>query len=204
MRIHLLGVFLLAFSAAACSEVGERTQLSVGYYSIHGKTFDELDQQIALHGPPVTGIGRALAATNIRMAPEFTYGFRDGNCVVQSANVRVQAHVILPRLASRTRLGLGLSRGWNNLEQYVRQHEAVHVSIADAYALKAENLVLSLPPEPECETLRGNVALAFRKLMAEHEQEQIQFDEDEKQRIKLLVAKTRLGEAPDPGEPAAQ
>ena len=196
MRFPRAFIFLLvALSAAACTEVGERTQLSVGYYLINGRTFDELDQQVALHGPAVTGTGRALAATNIRMVPEFAYDFRNGSCFVKSAHVRVQAHVTLPKLETETRLARGLSRGWNNLEQYAREHEAVHVRIADSYALRAEREILALSPEPDCETLRGNVSLAFRRLMADHEREQIQFDEDEKQRIKRLVAKTRRSEA---------
>lgn len=195
MRSTLCGVVGIVLLAAGCTEVGERTQLSVGYYSIHGRTFDELDQQIALHGPPVSGVGRALAATNIRMVPDFRFVQEHGQCFVKSAHVRVQAHVTLPRLASGKRLRNDLSRNWSNLEQYARLHEAIHVSIADSYALKAEQAVRSLPPEPQCETLRANAVLLFRRLMAEHESEQIQFDEDEKERIAQLIARTRRGAA---------
>ena len=181
----------LFFSLAACTPVGERTQLSVGYYSIAGSTFDELDQQISLHGPTVNKVGRALAATNVRMLPDFQFKTVGGKCTVASARVDVQAHVTLPRLTNPERVKRELSKVWNNLEQYARLHESVHVAIADSYALKAEKAVTALPPQPDCQTLRGNAVLAFRKLMAEHEREQIQFDEDEKDRIAELVARSR-------------
>jgi len=193
--VRLCVLALVAFAAAGCTEVGERTQLSVGYYSISGRTFDELDEQIALHGPSVTGVGRALAATNVRMVPEFAFEYRGGKCHVKSARVRVQAHVTLPRLDSTEQLKRGLSQAWNNLEQYARLHESVHVSIADNYALAAEKIVRELPPEADCETLRTNAVLAFRGSMAEHEREQIRFDEEERERITALILKSRRDEA---------
>lgn len=191
MRLSLSIPILLASVLAACTPVGERTQLSVGYYSIAGSTFDELDEQISLHGPTVNRVGRALAATNVRMLPDFQFKTAGDKCVVASARVDVQAHVTLPRLANPERMKRDLSKVWNNLEQYARLHESIHVAIADSYALKAEKLVMALPPQADCQTLRGNAVLAFRKLMNEHEREQIQFDEDEKDRITTLVARSR-------------
>ncbi|MEC9343834.1 MAG: DUF922 domain-containing protein, partial [Pseudomonadota bacterium] len=176
-----------------CTPVGERTQLSVGYYSIAGETFEELDQQIALHGPTVSHVGRALAATNVRMLPDFRFAYSGGQCMVTGARVDVAAHVTLPRHASPASMRRELSKAWNNLEQYARLHESVHVAIADSYALKAEQAVSALPPEPDCQTLRANAVLVFRRLMAEHESEQIRFDEDEKERIAALVRRSRNG-----------
>jgi predicted secreted Zn-dependent protease len=173
---------------ASCTSVGERTNLSVGYYSIQGESFAELDQQIALHGPLVAGVGKALAATNVQMIPDFHFSFSQGACRPESAHVRVKAHVTLPKLASPDKLRRELSGAWDNLEQYARLHEAVHVAIADRYAIKAEKAILALPPEKECSTLRSNAAVTFRRLMAEHERDQLQFDEDEKSRIAQIVS----------------
>ena len=192
MRLVLL---FLAFVPAACTEVGERTQLSVGYYSVFGRTFEELDQQIALHGPNVGHVGKALAATNIHMVPDFRFVSHGGKCHVASAHVAVQAHVTLPRLANPERVKRALSRAWDNLQQYARLHESVHVAIADSYALKAEKLISSLPAQDDCATLHANAVAAFHKLMNEHEREQLQFDEDEKERIAAIVERTRNGHA---------
>lgn len=186
--------FLPLFAAllAACTSVGDRTQLSVGYYSIRGESFAELDQQIALHGPSVSGVGRALAATNVQMLPDFRFKFVDGTCLVDSARVSVKAHVTLPKLASAENLRRDLSHAWDNLEQYARLHEAVHVSIADGYAVKAEKAIMALPAEKDCNTLRANAIVMFRRIMAEHERDQLQFDEDEKSRISAIVARNRI------------
>lgn len=180
----------------ACSAVGERTSLSVGYYTIGGDTFEDIDQQIQLHGPAVLGVGRALAATTVRMAPDFRFGWSGGACRVSSARVNVKAHVTLPKLTSQQRLKSELSSAWENLEQYARLHEAVHVAIADGHALKAEKAIMALPPEPSCDALRGNAALLFRQLMVEHERDQLKFDEEERGRIASLVNRSRATDRP--------
>lgn len=184
-------VLMVPFLLAACTTVGDRTQLSVGYYSIEGDSFAELDQQIALHGPSVSGVGKALAATNVRMIPDFRFAFSNGACRVEAARMSVKAHVTLPKLLDRRKLRSEVSRAWDNLEQYARLHEAVHVSIADSYAVKVEKAVRQLPPQQSCDTLRANAILVFRRFMAEHERDQLKFDEEERGRIMALVNKTR-------------
>lgn len=191
MKYKLILTLTLSFVLAACVSVGNRTQLSVGYYAIEGDSFDELDQQIALHGPTVSGVGKALAATNVRMIPDFRFTSSGGKCRVEHARVAVKAHVTLPKLVGQAALRAELSKAWNNLEQYARLHESVHVSIADGYATKAEETVKKLPPHPSCDTLRSQAILIFRRLMAEHERDQLQFDEEERERIAEMVNTTR-------------
>ncbi len=184
-------VVTAALALAACTPTGERTQLSVGYYSIIGTDFDELDRQIELHGPQVSGAGKAIAATNIRMTPDFRFERTGSGCVVKSARVTVNAHVTLPRLGSQERLKRGLSSAWASLEEYTRLHEAVHVEIADAHAVKAELAVRSLPPAADCTVLKIQIEETFNRIMAEHEAEQAGFDRDERSRIMALVRKAR-------------
>ncbi len=191
MKYKLILPLAFLFVLAACVSVGNRTQLSVGYYSIEGDSFDELDQQIALHGPTVSGVGKALAATNVRMIPDFRFKSNGSNCRVEYARVAVKAHVTLPKLVGQKKLREDLAKAWDNLEQYARLHEAVHVQIADDYATKAEESVKNLPPQPSCDTLRSQSILVFRRLMAEHERDQLQFDEEERERIAQMVGVTR-------------
>ncbi|MEZ5870312.1 MAG: DUF922 domain-containing protein [Nitratireductor sp.] len=187
-------------SLTACSPVGERTQLSVGYYSLSGRNFSEIDRQIGVHGPTVGGFGKALAATTVRMIPDFRFADTPSGCRVQNASVKVQARVTLPRLASSTTLKHDLSKAWSNLEQYARLHESVHVAIADRHALNAEKTLMALPPERNCSEMRDAAQLTYRRLLAEHEKEQLQFDESEKSRIAELVEKTRHAGINQPAE----
>ena len=162
----LIAAAIAAITVAACSPVGERTSLSVGYYSLSGRSFSELDRQINIHGPRVGGYGKALAATSVRMVPEFRFAEANGQCRVESAHVKVQAHVTLPRLANGANLRSELSKAWTDLEEYARQHEAVHVSIADRHALNAERVLAGLPPERDCQAMRASAQTTWRLLLA--------------------------------------
>ncbi|MCU0790752.1 MAG: DUF922 domain-containing Zn-dependent protease, partial [Nitratireductor sp.] len=207
MKLRTLFFLVAPFLLLSCTAVGERTQLSVAYYSIAGSTFDEFDQQIALHGPNVLGVGRALAATNVRMIPDFRFQQKGDYCHVSSARVSVQAHVTLPKLTTQQKLREELASAWDSLEHYARLHESVHVAIADGHALKAEVAVMALEPQRDCEAMRTKALATFRALMADHQRDQLQFDREERGRIAALVQRTRLESTPRPAiieaEPAA-
>jgi predicted secreted Zn-dependent protease len=200
MRKRLFFLLIAPLLLAACTPVGERTQMSVAYYMIAGDSFDELDQQIALHGPNVMGVGRALAATNVRMIPDFRFAQRDGQCHVQSARVSVQAHVTLPKLRSQQSFRQELAKAWDSLEHYARLHESVHVSIADTHAVRAEEAIRALPPRENCEAMRADAVALFKTMMADHQRDQLQFDREERGRIAMLVQKTRLESVPTGSE----
>ena len=186
--ITLMGILFLA----ACTAVGERTVVSVGYYTVSGDTFGQLDKEIKLHGPNVTGVGKALASTDLRMVPDIRYERKDGKCRVSLARINVKARVTLPRHSNESKLKKDLARAWNNLEEYARVHEAVHLAIADRYALIMEEAISSLKPQPTCKLMRQDVQVAFSKLFEEHHAEQLQFDKDEKARIRKLTAQAQI------------
>jgi len=172
----------------ACTSVGERTVVSVGYYTVTGDTFNEVDQQIKIHGPEVTGVGKALASTDLRMLPQIKYELARGACRVSNARINVKARVTLPRHSNVNSLKSELAQAWNSLEEYARVHEAVHLAIADRYAVEMEKAINALRPRPNCVEMRGDVQQTFSRLFEEHHKEQLQFDADERERIRGLVA----------------
>lgn len=174
---------------SSCTSVGERTQLSVGYYNVRGDNFEQLDQQIALHGPEIEGVGKALAATRIRMLPDVRYKSMGDGCSISKAKVNVQAKVTLPRLAQARRANAELKRAWSNLEEYARVHEAVHVAIADRHAIMIEKALIDLPPQPTCRQLQDLARRTAGKMLTDHEAEQLNFDAEEKRRIDAIVKK---------------
>jgi len=174
---------------AACTSIGERTQISVGYYTVKGETFSELDRQIALHGPNVAGVGKALAATSIRMIPDVRFALSRGECRITRARINVKARVTLPRHANIKRAERELQKAWNSLEEYARLHETVHVAIADKYALRAENRILRLKPQENCTIMRTKIMEISSEIFKQHDLEQLKFDADEQQRIGKLLAK---------------
>jgi len=183
----LAGLTLLA----ACTAIGERTVVSVGYYTVSGNSFSELDKDIKLHGPNVTGVGKALASTDLRMLPDIRYARTGAKCEVESARINVKARVTLPRHKNERKLKADLARAWSNLQEYARVHEAVHLAIADRYALLMEDAINALQPRSNCRDMRLEVQEVFSRLFESHHDEQLQFDEDEKKRIRQLTAQTR-------------
>lgn len=180
---------------AACTVVGERTLLSVGYYDVDGETFEELDQNIKLHGPNVTGVGKALASTDLQMIPQIRYaraGFGMG-CEVKRARIQVKARVTLPKHVNEDKLRDELASAWQNLSEYARIHEAVHLAIADRYALLMENSIMQLPVSDTCQEMRVRVQETFSDLFKQHHDEQLAFDAAERVRIQRLIAQSRAG-----------
>lgn len=175
------------FALASCTSVGERTLVSVAYYTVSGDTFSEVDKQIKIHGPEVTGVGKALASTDLRMLPNIKYELVNGGCKVTNARVNIKARVTLPRHSNVNKLKAELAQAWTSLEEYARVHEAVHLAIADGYALKMEKAIRELPEANNCVSMRANVQTIFSDLFEQHHKEQLQFDADEKARIRGLV-----------------
>lgn len=157
--------------------------MTVGYYNVKGTSFAQLDQQIALHGPTVEGVGRAVAATRISMHPDVRFREVNGGCEISSANIRVKADVTLPRLSDRRNASKELRPAFSNIERYAKQHEAVHVAIADKHAEMAEKAILKLPIAETCDLLKAKAVSIFESVMAKHRAEQLKFDADEKSRF---------------------
>lgn len=185
-KYTLLGA---AITLSACTSVGERTVVSVGYYTVSGETFSEVDKQIKIHGPEVTGVGKALASTDLRMLPSIKYKLANGGCKVSNARINVKARVTLPRHSNVSQLKAELAQAWNSLEEYARVHEAVHLAIADRYAIDMEKAINALLPAENCVQMREDVQSVFNDLFEKHHADQLQFDADEKERIRGLVKK---------------
>lgn len=172
-----------------CTATGQRTSINVDYYDVKGTTFKQLDQQIALHGPTVPGVGKAVASTNIRMLPDIRFKESTNGCEIDRVNIKVIAKVILPKLRDRSKASQSLRPAFSNIERYAREHEAVHVKIADEHAEKAENAIRQLLPESSCAILRSKADASFKSVMTEHQAAQLKFDADEKLRFASIKQK---------------
>lgn len=187
MLRRLLTVTLATLLISGCVAINDRTSVQVGYYDVRGTSFEELDQNIALHGPVVEGVGKAIASTSVRMVPDISYGMRGGQCEVVRARIRVQANVTLPKLRDINRAKQEMRGAFSNIERYARLHEAVHVAIADEHAEAAEKAIAELPPRPNCDRLRNDIVQVIDKMQVAHNRAQLRFDEEEKIRFRDLA-----------------
>jgi predicted secreted Zn-dependent protease len=173
--------FLLGFSmaAAACSPAAAAViaTRSYSYFTIKGKTADQLDQQLSTNGPTASGSSaRHPGATKIRFGGDATYVQTGGRCRVASAKVTVHTQIILPRWANRRGASKQLSMIWDALSSDIKRHEERHAAIARNQARVMEKQILALPPQGNCERMQELVTDVSTRGIEEHDRLQARFD----------------------------
>ena len=183
-RRRSVTTLLGALALSACTSV-PGSGVSVDYYNVRGTTARQIDQEIRRFGP---NGGHALAVARIRMIPDVTYKRQpDGTCRYDRARVGVNAAVTLPKFIDRRRTEPGLRQAIDNLDEYARFHEAVHVAIAGAFAKQIGDELKSLPAQASCEALDAKAGALSRTLLKEHDKTQRKFDRDEQRRLAKLA-----------------
>ena len=178
-----VGTVIATLLLAGCTSV-PGSGVSVDFYNVRGTTPEQIDASIRRDGP---NEGHALAVARIRMIPDVKYGrASNGACRYSRARIGVNAAVTLPRFTDRRRVDPNLRRAIDNLDEYARFHEAVHVAIAEEYASRIGSALRNLPAEPSCSELDGKAATISRALLEEHDRTQRKFDEDEQRRLARL------------------
>lgn len=161
---------------------------SYSYFSVHGTTLSEIQDQLEAHGPHVASTGKRHAgATRMQFTTRLTYGRGNGRCRIVKADVVVKAHVILPRWSDRSRADSDVQLIWDTLAQDIRRHEESHLSIAKNHARELEDALRGLYPQADCADLARKAAATSSRILAEHDAEQQRFD-----RIENMNFETRL------------
>ena len=180
-RLAAIATFV---ALGACTTV-PGSGVSVDYYNVRGTTANQIDGEIRRRGP---NNGHALAVARIRMIPEVQYDQRaNGRCRYRVARIGVAAAITLPRFIDRNRTDNDLRQAIDNLDEYARFHEAVHVAIAEEYADRIGRNIRSLPYAPSCTALDAQAATISRTLLREHDAAQKKFDRDEQVRLAALT-----------------
>ena len=104
---HTMKQYLIAFVAVAgLSLSAEAASLSktYTYFSIGGRTLEEIEAELVKRGPQVnsTGIGHP-GASEMEFTTRITYAGGSRGCEIVEASVKVQAKVILPRWRQRAK-----------------------------------------------------------------------------------------------------
>lgn len=169
-------VFALAIVPAAQAASLSK---SYSYFTIRGKTLDEIQEQLDRRGPRLRETGRRHAgATRMEFKTHAGYRERNGRCEVTSGKVTLVARVILPRWSQR-----GASEDvrlvWETLAADIKRHEEAHVTIARKYAREIEAQIAAVRPQRSCALARKKVEETTDRLMRRHNAEQDRFDEVE-------------------------
>lgn len=175
VRILLTSLLSIGICGPAVSEVIVRNSYS--YFDIRGKTADDLDRELAKHGPSTqSNDSRHPGATRIRFGGDVTYAQRDGRCYVANVRVTVDTQIILPRWRNRKNAEKDLSIVWDTLASDIKRHEEHHAEIARNHARAMENEIRRLRPQRDCETLQRKVADESTRAIEAHDRDQARFD----------------------------
>ncbi|MCI5076239.1 DUF922 domain-containing protein [Oricola sp.] len=169
-------------AVSACTSTSSR--VTTTYYSIGGKTGADLDREIATKGPMK---GHALASAAIKFVPvAISYDKSDTGCSYKTARFRIDANITLPRWSNQNSSDPGLRTAWRFLAEYAREHEQVHIDIAEEHARKLGEQLEALAPRKTCEALDAAGQQVLKRVKRDHNRAQLAFDAAENKRLAAL------------------
>ncbi|MGR6469138.1 DUF922 domain-containing Zn-dependent protease [Rhizobium sp. PAMB 3182] len=174
---------ILAAALIAAVAIPERSQAqpvihkSYRYFSIHGKTAEDLDRELTRRGPKSRTSGlHHPGLTRIRFDGKVTYEQSAGRCRVSKALVILDIKIFLPKWANRRHADRGLALVWDTLSTDIRRHEERHAEIARSHAFETERALLALPPQRDCDRMKEKVDTVSAEMLIAHDADQSRFD----------------------------
>lgn len=147
------------------------------YFRIGGRTAEDIDRELLRRGPLTNSTGsRHPGATEIKFGGDVTYVERGDRCHVGNARVTLRTKIVLPRWTNRTRAAGELGVIWDTLSNDIKRHEERHAEIARNHARLLERELEALSPNRSCDALEKQVAEVTRRVLADHDAEQLRFD----------------------------
>ncbi|TDH38899.1 DUF922 domain-containing protein [Pseudohoeflea suaedae] len=170
----------LAWWGPANAEV---TQI-VNHYDVGGSDIQGLKNSIRLGGP--LG-GKAFGLTNVVIEPQFAYMSDGVTCKTAKVRVNMNIDMTLPQWDEATPIPASMSGQWKTLEDTVREHEQMHVTIAEEFAARIEHVISNASSTEGCETLEAGLTKKVRGLQMAHRFAQKAFDMEERTRLRALL-----------------
>ncbi len=181
-RISFAAFLILSIVASHSSSALADTVMnkSITYFSVGGRTAEELDKALSARGPMMKSTGaRHPGATKIKFGGTITYVKDGSRCAVGSAKVTLSTKLILPRWKNRGSANRDLALVWDTLASDIKRHEERHAEIARNHARKLEKDFLSLRSEADCERMQARVARLSETAIQQHDRDQARFDRTE-------------------------
>ncbi|MFD1744077.1 DUF922 domain-containing Zn-dependent protease [Rhizobium helianthi] len=179
---NVFGAILLAHLFAGPATAEPQIAKTYSYFSIGGKTADDLDAELQKRGPLTRATGfRHPGATEIRFGGEVTYMESEGRCTIGDVKVTLRTHITLPRWKNRRRADGTLGLIWDTLAADIKRHEERHAEIARSYARDLQRKLKALSARRTCKDLEADVSQLTRQMIADHDKDQLRFDTVESQ-----------------------
>ncbi|MAZ82624.1 MAG: hypothetical protein CME90_03320 [Hoeflea sp.] len=170
----------LAWWGPANAEV---TQV-IHHYDVRGTDVQGLKNSIRLGGP--LG-GRAFGLTNVVIEPQFAFMSDGVNCKTAKVQVNMDINMTLPQWDEARPVPASVSGQWKTLEDTVRAHEQMHVTIAEEFAARIEHVISTASSTDGCKALQAELTKKVRGLQMAHRFAQRAFDVEERARLRALL-----------------
>lgn len=147
------------------------------YFSVGGVTLDEIEAELARHGPQVKSTGqRHPGATQMEFTTRLGYAETPKNCKIVKANVSLKARVILPKWRRPARADPDVRLVWDTLASDIRRHEESHVVIARNHARELEQALLKVGKQKTCKIASEKAEALQHRILQKHDRAQEEFD----------------------------
>jgi predicted secreted Zn-dependent protease len=172
----LPGALALSLLVAGAANAASVTK-SYSYFSIGGQTLDEIEDELARHGPQVRSSGqRHPGATRMQFNTRLDYAEGRGRCRVAKATVTVSAKVILPKWRRHRKAETDVRLIWDTLAADIKRHEDRHVEIAKNHAREMEKALKAIGPQASCASMAEKAKAVSAKMLDRHDRAQAEFD----------------------------
>lgn len=163
---------LIAMPAGAANLVK-----TYSYFSVGGRTLDDIQSSLLRHGPKVKSTGmRHPGATQMAFSSRISYAQTDDSCRIADARVTVQVKVILPEWQRPRTAEPDVRLFWDTLSADIKRHEERHVEIAKNHARALEDALKASGPQKTCEEAKAKAAEITAAELAKHDLDQLRFD----------------------------
>ena len=147
------------------------------YFSVGGRTLDDIQKQLSRNGPEVKSTGsRHPGATQMAFTTRISYAQSAESCRIADAAVTVKVKVILPEWRRPRKSDPDVRLFWDTLAADIKRHEERHVEIAKNHARLLEDALKASPAQKTCEQAKAKAASIQAGELARHDQDQGRFD----------------------------
>ncbi|MDQ5987046.1 MAG: hypothetical protein CSYNP_02782 [Syntrophus sp. SKADARSKE-3] len=125
------------------------------YYSIHGRTPNELRSQLNKYGVKTDKGEHHDAVTRWYVKWRFGVSLKGGRCVIRDVKTSADVIYMMPRWADEAKAPQELRNQWHRYLRALKKHEDGHRDIGVSAAAEIEHVIGTLGPEVNCRSLEG-------------------------------------------------
>ncbi|MDG4902577.1 MULTISPECIES: DUF922 domain-containing protein [unclassified Mesorhizobium] len=167
----------LMLTLAATPAAAANLVKTYSYFSVGGRTLDDIEKQLTKNGPEVKSTGsRHPGATQMAFTTRVSYAQTANSCRIANAQVTVKVKVILPEWRRPRKADPEVRLFWDTLSADIKRHEERHVEIAKNHARELEDALKATYPQRTCEAANAQAAQISAAILAKHDRAQVQFD----------------------------